>query len=57
MGHRISLESTTTDIINKGIRTKEDYEILCKFWPRWIAKMIAKQYKKSEKSNNINNNV
>ena len=24
MGHRISEESTTTDIINSGIRTKED---------------------------------
>ena len=27
MGHRISEESTTTDIIKSGIRTKEDYEI------------------------------
>lgn len=54
MGHRISLESTTTDIINQGIRTKEDYEILCKFWPKWIAKIINKFYKKSESSNNIN---
>lgn len=53
MGHRISLESTTTDIINQGIRTKEDYEILCKFWPKFIAKFINKFYKKAEKSNNI----
>ena len=53
MGHRISLESTTTDIINQGIRTKEDYEILCKFWPKWIAKRINKFYKNAEKSNNI----
>ena len=54
MGHRISEESTTTDIINNGIRTKEDYEILCKFWPKWIAKKINKFYKNSEKSNQIN---
>ena len=53
MGHRISLESTTTDIINSGIRTKEDFEILCKFWPKWIAKTINKFYKNAEKSNNI----
>lgn len=54
MGHRISVESTTTDIINNGIRTKEDYEILCKFWPKWIARIINKFYKNAEKSNSIN---
>ena len=53
MGHRISESSTTTDIINHGIRTKEDYEIYCKFWPKWIASMINKVYKNSEKSNEI----
>ena len=53
MGHRISEESTTTDIINNGIRTKEDYEILCKFWPKCIAKRINNFYKNSEKSNQI----
>ncbi len=54
MGHRISLVSTTTDIINQGIRTNEDFQILCKFWPKWIAKFINKFYKKAENSNNIN---
>ena len=53
MAHRISEESTTTDIINHGIRTNEDYEIFCKFWPKFIAKMITKFYKNSEKSNNV----
>ena len=53
MGHRISEESTTTDIIKSGIRTKEDYEIYCKFWPKIIAKILTKVYKNSEKSNNI----
>lgn len=53
MGHRISESSTTTDIINNGIRTKEDYEIYCKFWPKWVAKTINKLYKSSEKSNQI----
>lgn len=53
MGHRISNETTTTDIINNGIRTKEDYEIYCKFWPKWFAKIINKLYKNSEKSNQL----
>jgi len=51
MGHRISLESTTTDIINNGIRTCEDYDMYLKFWPEWFCKIINKFYKNSEKSN------
>ena len=53
MGHRISLESTTTDIIKNGIRTKEDYSIYCKFWPKGIARLFTDVYKNSEKSNQI----
>ena len=53
MGHRISESSTTTDIINQGIRTNEDLFIYSKFWPRFIAKIFAKLYKNSEKSNNV----
>ena len=55
MGHRISTESTTTDIINQGIRTKEDYEIFKRFWPTPIAKLLTKLYQKSEKSNQLKN--
>lgn len=54
MGHRISEASTTTEIINAGIRTKEDYEIFCRFWPKPIAKVLTKVYQKSEKSNDLN---
>ncbi|MBQ7853223.1 MAG: glycosyltransferase family 2 protein [Muribaculaceae bacterium] len=54
IGHRISDESTTTDIINQGIRTKEDYEIFQRFWPKWIAKILTKIYRISEKSNSTN---
>lgn len=54
MGHRISEESTTTDIINGGIRTKEDLFMFKKFWPDFIAKFINKFYKNSEKSNKVN---
>ncbi len=53
MGHRISEDSTTTDIIKQGIRTKEDYEIFKRFWPKWIAKSLTKFYQKSEKSNSL----
>lgn len=56
MGHRISEETTTTDIINSGIRTKEDFLIYCKFWPKWFARLINKIYKNSENSNQIKNN-
>jgi len=51
MGHRIYGESTTTEIIKDNLRTKEDYYVLCKFWPKPIAKVIAKVYANSEKSN------
>lgn len=53
MGHRIDDTTTTTDIINEGIRTKEDLVILKKFWPDFIAKNLNKLYKNSEKSNNL----
>lgn len=53
MGHRVHEDSTTTEIIKDNIRTKEDYEILCKFWPKIIAKIIAKVYSNSEKSNKV----
>ena len=53
MGHRISSESTTTDIISQGIRTKEDYQIFRRFWPAPIAKILTKFYQSSEKSNSL----
>lgn len=53
MGHRIDESSTTTDIIKQGIRTNEDLEMLEKFWPKKIAKIINKLYSQSEQSNEI----
>lgn len=55
MGHRVHNESTTTEIIKENIRTKEDYQMFCKFWPKPIAKLINCFYKNSEKSNEVNN--
>ena len=53
MCHRIHEQSTTTEIIGDSKRTLEDYDIFCKFWPKWIAKIVAKLYSKSEKSNQV----
>lgn len=53
MGHRISEESTTSEIIKNGIRTKEDYELFKRFWPKPLAKILTKFYQKSEKSNSL----
>lgn len=53
MCHRIHAESTTSEVIGESMRTKEDYIMFCKFWPKWIAKKLTKVYQKSEKSNEI----
>ncbi len=53
MCHRIHEESTTSEIIGDSKRTLEDYDMFCKFWPKWMAKIIAKAYSKSEKSNEV----
>jgi len=52
MGHRVHEESTTTEIINERIRTKEDLVMFQKFWPKSISKLINKFYVKAEDSNN-----
>ena len=54
MGHRISEETTTTEIIRAGIRTKEDNIMYRKFWPKIIAKILTNIYKLSEKNNTVN---
>lgn len=51
MTHRIHGNSTTSEMIDENKRTKEDFEMLQKFWPRPVAKIIASLYKKSEKNN------
>lgn len=51
--HRIHEESATTEIIGDSLRNKEDYQMFCKFWPNWIARLICKVYKNGEKSNQL----
>lgn len=53
MCHRIHEESATTAIINDNARVDENYIMYCKFWPKWIAKIINHFYTKSENSNNL----
>lgn len=53
MYHRIHEESETTNIISDHGRSKEDFEMFCKFWPKPIAKLIAKFYRLGEKSNKL----
>ncbi len=51
--HRIHEESATTAIIGDKVRSKEDFEMFCRFWPGAIAKGLVKLYSKSENSNHM----
>lgn len=53
MGHRIHVDSATTENIQDHTRREEDYQILRRFWPKWIAKKITKLDAKSEQSNQV----
>lgn len=53
MYHRIHRESTTSKIIGDNKRFQEDFYMLCRFWPKWIAKLINHHYVKAEKSNSL----
>ena len=51
MYHRIHEGSETSAIIGDGARTGEEYEMFCKFWPKPIAKLLARVYAKGQQSN------
>lgn len=53
MQHRIHDESETTRLISNNKRSREDLEMLERFWPRPIAKIIHKAYTTSQDSNKI----
>lgn len=55
MGHRIHEESETSAMIRERGRYEEDLEMFQKFWPKFIAKFLAKLYGNSEKSNLLKN--
>lgn len=51
--HRIHEESETSAIIGDNQRSKEDFEMFSKFWPKSIARLLTKIYANSEKSNQL----
>ena len=51
MAHRIHEGSETTAVIEETGRGEEDYEMLCRFWPKRIAGLLERVYKQGEKSN------
>lgn len=54
MYHRIHDGSETSAVIGENLRSKEDYEMYIKFWPKFIAKFLTKKYASSEKYNDKN---
>lgn len=53
MYHRIHQDSETTKILRENKRCEEDYEMFCKFWPRWLAGFFEKMYQYSERFNHV----
>lgn len=53
MYHRIHEESETSIILGDNARKREDYIMFCKFWPKFIAKILVRFYSESEKSNKL----
>lgn len=51
MFHRIHEESETSNLIENNIRLEEDYQMFCKFWPKFIAKVLMVLYKNAIKTN------
>ena len=52
MCHRIHEDSETSNLIENNVRLQEDYEMLKKFWPKPIARIIMIFYKEAIKTNN-----
>ncbi|WP_133967947.1 glycosyltransferase family 2 protein [Eubacterium limosum] len=53
LSHRIHNDSETSNTIHNNQRAIEDFEMLTKFWPKHIARLIFHQYTKSERSNQL----
>jgi len=53
MFHRIHEDSETTAIIADNDRTREDFDMFCKFWPEQIARIIEYFYRRGEGSNKL----
>jgi len=55
VGHRIHEESWTTEVLQDNKRFQEELRMFEMFWPKLLAKKIAKVYQKSGNSNKISN--
>lgn len=53
VGHRIHEDSETTAAIGDNQRSKEEYEMFCKFWPKGAARFLLKFYSKGQNSNQL----
>lgn len=53
MGHRIHRESTTSGLLKVNGRREEDLQVLYRFWPKWMAKIIERFYQNAEQSNQL----
>lgn len=53
MLHRIHESSETSSCITDNVRTDEDLEMLKRFWPNCIAKVINRFYINAQKSNKV----
>lgn len=51
MGHRIHEGSATSAVLRDNVRAREDFYMFTRFWPRWMAKILARLYSESEKGN------
>ena len=51
MKHRIHFESATTEGIKGNVRQTEDFEIYCRIWPKFIARILSRFYAGSYRSN------
>lgn len=47
--HRMCDENQTVQLLKtSNIRYENEYEIFCRFWPKWIARLIMKFYSKAQ---------
>lgn len=51
--HRIHKASATTEGIEAKVRQREDFEIYCRIWPTFVAKILLRFYAGSYKSNEV----
>lgn len=53
VSHRIHEESETSLIIGDNARSKEEYTMYRKFWPKFIVNLLLRFYSTSQKSNDL----